>query len=368
LRYLFGLSAIGLLMGSLFVSGTPSGAAASSHGNSRELSSPAASAYVYNNFPTRPSYAPESAYRFNSSGQGVSITRSSRGKYEVVFYGLGPEADQGTVDVTAEGESNPAVCSVAGWAPNGSNLEVSVDCYAVTGAALSTPFMASFTSGGSTTGTVDYVLANNANARSYTPDLTFQFNSSGGTNRITRPAKGEYVVALPGPDTADGTVKVTAFGSGADSCQVVEWLNAHTGQDVYVDCFTTAGALVDHEFTMTFAASDSLLGGGGANGYVWANNPTSSSYAPALAYQYDWVGTTDTAMSFGTGEYTNSFPSASEGDHGDEQATAYGSTDTHCIVDGPAGGSGGTQGADVFCFDTSGNLVNSLYTMQWMVN
>jgi hypothetical protein len=67
----------------------------------------------------------------------------------------------------------------------------------------------------------------------------------------------------------------------------------------------------------------------------------------------------------GTGQWSITFPSAGTGNSGDEQATAYGSTDAHCIVDGPAGTLGGTQVADVFCFDNSGNPVDTTYTMQW---
>jgi len=361
------LSALALTSATL-VSGTAAGAGAQSHRTLTPLASPAATAYVYANQPTKRSYTPEADYRFNSSGQSIRITRPGAGQYKIEFFGLGPEANQGTVDVTAEGEENPAICSVVSWSASGSNLDVFVDCYRVTGQRLNTFFMAAFTSGGATTGTVDYVWADNDLARSYTPTAAYQFNSSGGTNTITHTTKGEYTVKLPGPDVTDGTVKVTAFGGNTDSCQVVEWLDVSSGQDVYVDCFNTAGSLVNHQFTMTFAASDDLLGDGGANGYAWGNDPTSSSYTPDSAYQYDWVGTTATVTSFGTGEYILSFPSASLGDTGDEQATAYGSSDAHCIVDGPAGVSGGSQGADVFCFDNSGNPVDAYYTVQWMVN
>ena len=56
-----------------------------------------------------------------------------------------------------------------------------------------------------------------------------------------------------------------------------------------------------------------------------------------------------------------------DGSQGDEQATAYGSTPAHCIVDGPTGTVGSQEQADVFCFDTSGNPLDTTYTMQWMV-
>jgi hypothetical protein len=363
-----GFSALVLLTTGSLLSAATAGAATTNHRNVEALTSAAASAYVYNNSPGRSSYTPEKDYRFNSSGQSTTITRSGTGLYVIEFFGLGSVAGGGTVDVTAEGENNPAFCSVLSWGPSGSNLDVSVECYKPSGARVDTFFMAAFTSGGDTTGTVDYVWADNDTSKSYTPNTSYQFNSSGGTNTITRSHAGEYAVSLPGPAVFDGTVKVTAFGHGTASCQVDGWTPDSSGQIVDVDCFNFNGILVNHEFTMTFAASDSLLGDGGANGYAWANEPTSSSYTPDTTYQYDWVGSTATASSFGTGDYILAFPDASLGDHGDEQATAYGDTEAHCIVDGPAGTAGGSQGADVFCFDHNGNPVNTDFTVQWMVN
>lgn len=121
----------------------------------------------------------------------------------------------------------------------------------------------------------------------------------------------------------------------------------------------------DRQFTATFIANDSLVGDGGSSGYVWGDNPLAASYTPSATYQYDTVSTSATVNKLGTGQWSITFPSAGTGNSGDEQATAYGSTDAYCIVDGPGGLLGGTQVADVFCFDNSGNPVDTTYTMQW---
>ncbi len=102
----------------------------------------------------------------------------------------------------------------------------------------------------------------------------------------------------------------------------------------------------------------------GTCGPTW---PTAATYTPDTSYQYDTVGTTATVIMLGTGESENLFPSAGQGDAGDQQATAYGSTPAHCIVDGPAGAAGGGETGDVFCWDTSGNPLDVTYTTQWMV-
>lgn len=330
---------------------------------------PGVTAYAYANRPTSRSYTPESDYSYNSTGASNHITRSALGEYTVQFTGLGAYALQGTVDVTAEG-LQPAECEVVSWGPDstGANLLVNVDCFEVTGPRLNAYYEVAFTSGGSTSGTTDYVWANQPGAASYTPALAYQFNSSGGTNTITKIGTGEYQVTMPGPVVVDGSVKVTAYGTVADSCQVAGWFDESSGQDVDVDCFSKVGAPVNDKFTMTFTASNDLMGDGGPSGYLWANEPTASSYTPDLSYQYDSGGGEATVDNLGeTGEWENIWPNDGQGDSGDQQATAYGATDAHCIVDGPAGGTGpgSQQTGDVFCFDTSGNPLNTYYTTQW---
>jgi len=347
-------------------------AAAQRSSRSAVAAAPGAVAYVYGNKPSVANYTPEKGFRFNSSGGAIHIHRSNTGKYRVTFFGLGSFASQGTVDVTAEG-LQPEQCNVVRWGPDstGANLLVYVDCWTATaaGAALDSPFMAAFTSGGSTTGTTDFVWANNPTAGSYTPDLSYQFNSSGGTNTIKHLGTGRYNVIMPGPVVADGTVKVTAYGSSANFCQVDQWADVSPGQNVFVDCFSPAGAPVNNKFTMTFTASDDLLGDGASfSGYLWGNDPTSSTYTPDTQYQFDTAGTTATVTKLppNPGEWQASFPNEADGAQGDQQGTAYGSTPAHCIVDGPIGINGNEAG-DVFCFDINGNLLDTLYTTQWMV-
>jgi len=345
-------------------------AAAQGSSRSAVAAAPGAVAYVYGNKPSVANYTPEKGFRFNSSGGAIHIHRSNTGKYRVTFFGLGAFASQGTVNVTAEG-LQPEQCNVLRWVPDstGANLLVYVDCWTVAGAALDSPFMAAFTSGGSTTGTTDFVWANNPTASSYTPSAAYQFNSSGGTNTIKHLGAGRYKVILPGPVVADGSVKVTAYGSNANFCQVVSWADTSPGQDVFVDCFNTAGTPVNNRFTTTFTASDDLLGDGASfSGYLWGNDPTSSTYTPSAQYQFDTAGTTATVTKLvpNPGEWSFSFPNEADGAQGDQQSTAYGSTPAHCIVDGPVGSNSNEVG-DVFCFDTNGNLLDTLYTTQWMV-
>jgi hypothetical protein len=357
-------------IGGLTLGALPGAAAAAAHAPRPAVASaPGAVAYAYGNQPSSRFYKPERGFSFNSTGGAIHIGRSATGTYTVRFAGLGAFAGGGTVDVTAEG-LQPAECEVTHWASDstGTILLVGVDCFNLSGAKMDAPFMAAFTSGGSSTGTTDYVWANKPASNSYTPSLRFQLNSSGGTNTIQRLGTGQYEVLLPGPVVAGGTVKVTAYGlNNANSCQVDHWSDVSPGQAVFVDCFSPAGTPVNNKFTMTFTASDDLFGDGAANsGYLWGNDPTSSTYTPNVLYKFDTAGTTATVTKLGTGEWETLFPNEADGAQGDQQATAYGSTPAHCIVDGPIGNGSSEQG-DVFCFDTSGNPLDTLYTTQWMV-
>ena len=60
-------------------------------------------------------------------------------------------------------------------------------------------------------------------AASYTPNLTYQFNSTGAVNTITRSGVGVYTVHFPGLDGNGGTALVTAYGGGNESCKVASW-------------------------------------------------------------------------------------------------------------------------------------------------
>jgi hypothetical protein len=67
-------------------------------------------AYAWANLPTAASYSPNSFYRSNPSGGGVTINRLGTGRYLVIWSGLAL-LDYGDVQVTAYGAGN-IVCSV----------------------------------------------------------------------------------------------------------------------------------------------------------------------------------------------------------------------------------------------------------------
>jgi hypothetical protein len=108
-----------------------------------------------------------------------------------------------------------------------------------------------------------YVWANNPSTAigvSYTPSTTYQFNSTGRLNTITRTGVGAYSVVFPdfGPR---GTALVTAYGAGDARCKIDRFsvlppnpFNPNEPLDtvVRVRCFDRNGAPVDSMFTAIY--------------------------------------------------------------------------------------------------------------------
>jgi hypothetical protein len=180
-------------------------------------------------------------------------------------------------------------------------------------------FVASFVKKHKLTGDGRGAYLWNGNATgSSTPSNTYQYNSSGAPNHVTRLGTGYYRVELPdqAPPPRGGTVQVTAYGSGSDYCKISSWHPSGTEVRVYVRCFDTAGSVKDSRFTLFYTPT--IPAGGFSGAHVWANNETSSHYLPHDYYEYayiaDDVGELNTPISASrsaTGTYTIEFPSLS---------------------------------------------------------
>ncbi|HZI16445.1 MAG TPA: trypsin-like serine protease [Myxococcus sp.] len=193
-------------------------------------------------------------------------------------------------------------------------------------------------------------------AATYTPSLSYSHNSTGGTNTITRLAVGSYRVELPGLGQSNGNVQVTAYAS-ANRCKVASWGPSGTTQNVYVRCFTPAGAAVDSYFIAQYYRAGA--GNPEQGAYLWADQPTAPSYAPYRYYSYNSKGGTNTVTRSGTGIYQASLPGFGT-IGGNVQVTAYGSTTHHCKVAG-----WGYNSVSVRCFDAAGSLADSYWTLRY---
>jgi hypothetical protein len=213
--------------------------------------------YVWGNLPGAASYTPDSRYQDNATGASNTITRLSTGRYEVRLPGIGGAG--GAAKATAYGGGSEA-CKVEGWSQNGADELVTVQCTTAAGVATDTKFTMTFHTGGGVLGAPTrwsagraHVLADQPASASYTPGPDLQFNSSGGTNTVTRTGTGVYTVRVPGLWGRRGDVQVTAYADAA-RCKVASWGGPFFSAEITVGvrCFDYAGAAADARFVMSF--------------------------------------------------------------------------------------------------------------------
>jgi hypothetical protein len=317
-------------------------------------------------FIADPSYSRNSSGDFFGQGVDNTITQLGTGWYHVRFPGIGT-ATGGNVQVTAYGSGSQR-CKVQSWTNGGGDVDVYVYCYTAGGAAIDTRFSVAYVRKSGTGATDEaYVWANDPAAASYTPNLTYQFNSSGAQNTIVRQGVGVYAVTLPGQTAAGGTVEVTAYGLDSDYCKVSSWVQSGSDTVARVRCFDTTGAPSDSRFTLNFARASSP-NGGLAYSYAWANDPDAASYTPDLSYQKGFISgdvgdvvTDITAGRTSTGRYFVNLPGMSA-TGSNVQITAYGSGSEYCKVVRWHDDAVITQ-ANVACFDAGGTPADSRFVI-----
>ncbi|MFI9155577.1 hypothetical protein [Streptomyces sp. NPDC053367] len=318
------------------------------------------SAYVWANQPSaalNTPYTPSGYYSRNSTGAVNSVVRTGVGQYTVRMPRLGLLG--GTVHVTAYGATNHS-CNVAYWSPVGDRLDVHVRCYTATGHRADGYFTASYVNTAYLGGSFGYVWADQPSTGAYTPSTTYQFNSAGVRNTVTRGGPGQYTVRLPSIGSAAGHVQVTAYGDVLARCKVVNWYPSGTAQMVNVRCFTLGGALRDTRFTLTYTRGTGLLRTTPA-AYAWANQPTTASYLPSAAYRYNSAGYTNRITRQSVGVYRVSTPGMPLG-YGDVQVTAYGSDSRHCKVDHWTP----STGIQVRCLTASGAPADTYFDVSYV--
>jgi hypothetical protein len=328
--------------------------------------------YVWSNDATSASSTPSPQYQRNSTGGISTLIRQGTGVYQVRFKNLGVYYG-GTVNVTAYG-TGAAHCKTGGWTPSLADQLVTVYCFDAAGALADSRFTATFTRPITST-RFGYVWASTASPPlnvPTTPSLTYQFNSTGAANTITRAAVGAYTVRLPGLGGPGGTVTVTGYGSSSDSCKVNWWSWSGAEALVSVRCQNAAGAAADEQFTLTFHGEVGILGvatdAGYEHGYAWADQEAVASYTPSPSYSYNSDGNTNTATRSSAGVYQVQLPGLGTGGfftaRGHVQVTAYGSGPTRCKVQ--SWGSTVNANVNVLCFDAAGAPADSRFVVDYV--
>lgn len=314
-------------------------------------------AYMWMNYATAPlqtTFAPRQEYSANSAGGPAANTfvRTGTGAYTVTMRYLGLVG--GTVQVTAYGVDSTR-CGVGGWAPAGDDLKVYVYCFNPAGQPANSAFDVSFTNPGYSAGALGYVWSYQTGYSAYawtTLTGAYQFNSLGGANAVL----GGYTLRFPGLASQGGHVQVTAYGGSPNRCKVVNWYPSGGDAMVGVTCHDAAGVPTPTLFTATFTDRSGPFGTSRHRAYVFANQPTSASYTPALAYQHNSAGYSNTVQRLGVGDYVIRMPGMPL-EHGIVHVTAYGSSPDYCKVYNWYPG----DGVYVRCFTTAGSPADTQF-------
>jgi hypothetical protein len=313
--------------------------------------------YVWAHDGSAPNYVPSPAYQFNSKGFTNTIDRLGTGSYLVKFPGLGVSG--GMAHVTAYGSSGES-CKVQSWVPSGTLQRVWVRCFDSGGRPIDTRFAASFVRSVAGTGRLAHLWADQASSPSYTPSPTYQFNSTGSLNTIVRSGVGVYNAILTDLADTGGNVKVTAYGTGSETCKVQGWGPSGANIRAVVRCFSTTGAPVDTRFTLTYAKSLGITGIPGTKaGYVLADQPASPSYTPLASHQFNFLGGSNTVSRSAVGQYTVNMPSLAA-ISGNVQVNSVGINSRECKVAYWVP-SGPDLSIGVRCFTTGGAPADSKF-------
>jgi hypothetical protein len=319
--------------------------------------------WVWANQESAASYTPDIDYSFNSAGGAVGITRSSAGVYNVSFAGLGSGTQFSNVLVS--GYQTNGTCKVSGW--NVGAASIGVLCFDAAGNPADSKYTLLYQSrsGGFGSGSkgLAFLWANDPSAASYTPSSSYQYNSTGGTNTMTRSSVGHYTAILSGLDTVGGTVQVTAYGAGAGRCKVSTWGPDFDGQHVSVLCFDASGAASDQTFTLAFAQKTPLayLGNEVWGLYGWFQKSKGVGYKLSKIYRFNGLtGGALTGTRSSKGHTTVEYPGSLDLTTSNMLVTAYGDDNSYCNV------SGWTP-LNTVCYGQGGNPKDSQYNVAFDV-
>jgi hypothetical protein len=195
-----------------------------------------------------------------------------------------------------------------------------------------------------------------------TPPTANSMNTTGGANSVTWLATGSARVNFGGlGKVVGGHVQVTAFGTSNARCKVSSWGTSGTTLQAFVRCFTPSGAPTSTPFALSYLRRAGTPGFEG--GYLWADQPTASSYTPSTSYQWNSTGALNTIQRNGVGTYRLSLPGQTF-IGGTVEVTAYGSLSEYCKVENWFN-DGANQIVNVRCFTTNGAPVDTLFTAKF---
>ncbi len=317
------------------------------------------------------------AVNFNSAGGSNSLAVIGTGVFQVTLGGLGNSLNS-NVQVNADNTNGQGhYCTSDGWfSPNGVDVTADVACFDAAGNPLPADFTLFYQARTSKppSGSIAFLWADQPDApqfTAYTPAASYNFNSTGGTNTVTRENVGIYQAFLPG-FTQKGNPQVTAYGSGAARCEIANWFQNRVGTTVTVVCVNAAGVDTNEFFSLSYTLGTTEAAGPAATAlgaYAWANNATRKNYVPAKGRQLNTIspGVPLTAQRFGglvPGQY--SLTVANPNNIGFTtflgMVTANGTSGEYCDTAGGVNVPEGELYQDLICYDAQGRQVDTPYT------
>jgi hypothetical protein len=223
-----------------------------------------------------PAAEQNSANKHNSAA--LSSWTTSAVDFIVTFPGVGGPG--GVAFATADGAGEGIPCTVSSWQQVGSAEKVAVHCSAPLNDSY---YQVAYTRQVAAGGSYAYAYADRPAAASYTPDLTYQYATSGKKMTVTRQSTGRYTVIVPAVVTSGGTVAIGASGSSNAYCRVASWQATSStpvsAQKVLVNCDRPWGSAIDSAFAIAYAQGTNILGAKGLAGYwINANRPFAKDY------------------------------------------------------------------------------------------
>ena len=250
-------------------------------------------------------YAPDPAYRYNSSGGAVEITRTATGIYSVRFAGLGRAPGQRD-NVQVSGYNTTAVyCKPRVWDASGADLLVDVSCFTFNAVATDSRFTILALGArafGRTTPTA-FALVVPDTGTHILDSLATTRNSTGGNVIFGYVSEGAYAMDLKGLESAWAAspvaIQLTPVGQGPRRCSVIAVDPSVAG--LGISCTRPGGAVGDSPFSMLW-----LQRGRPSMrfGFAWTNNENSQAdYAPDTHYALNSSGGAISARRTGVGQY-----------------------------------------------------------------
>lgn len=197
----------------------------------------------------------------------VYVAYLGTGSYQVELERLAPPGSDNFQVSSALSADTLTYCMTPGWNTKAnayylSTVYLTVNCYDATGNPADMAFSFLYQSRVKPFGTANkgiaFLWADQPTEASYTPNLSYQYNSTGATNTMIRIGTGSYTATIPGLTKRGGNVQVTAYGNGPARCKVSSWSSDQSGTNVNVLCFDSTNAAADEMFTLAYTIGEPM--------------------------------------------------------------------------------------------------------------